>query len=165
MSSRYGLIGFLVAVMALLESATTAATNYIVGDGFGWAVPLNNSINFYDDWVKNKTFQIGDSVIFNWTGTHTATEVRKEYYGNCTKSGTDFITPGLIINFKTNATRYFLCSIGTHCEQGQKVKFVIGDGGISDTTPEPGSASSLVAGALSLLLSTLVFQFLALYSA
>ncbi|KAI9161677.1 hypothetical protein LWI28_019640 [Acer negundo] len=157
MSSRYGFLGCLVAVMALLESATEA-TQYTVGDGFGWAVPPNNSSNFYDDWASNKTFQIGDSVLFNWTGTHTATRVPKEYYDNCTKSGLDFTTPWLLFTFSENGTQYYLCSISTHGEQGQKVKFVIGDG-IFDT----GSASSLVAGALSLILSTLVFQFLALY--
>ncbi|KAK3210951.1 hypothetical protein Dsin_015657 [Dipteronia sinensis] len=156
MSSRYGLIGCLIVVLALLESAT-AATQYTVGDGFGWAVPPNNSTNFYDDWVSNKTFQIGDSIIFNWTGEHTATEVPKEYYDNCTKLGIILTTPGVMVTFNENGTHYYLCSISTHCEQGQKVKIVIGDG-ISDT----GSASSLVAGALSLLLSTLVFQFLAL---
>ncbi|KAK3210952.1 hypothetical protein Dsin_015658 [Dipteronia sinensis] len=138
--------------MALLEGAT-AATQYTVGDGFDWAVPPNNSSNFYDDWIKNKTFQIGDSV-----RTHTAPEVTKESYDKCTKSGTVLTTPGVKVQFNENRTHYYLCIIGTHCELGQKVKFLVGDGISSHT----GSASSLVAGALSLLLSTLVFRFLAL---
>ncbi|KAK4853415.1 hypothetical protein QYF36_008820 [Acer negundo] len=88
--------------MALLESAT-AATEYTVGDSYGWDVPPIS----------------------------------------------------MMIGSKTRHFRLEIL-ISTHYEQGQKVKIVIGDG-ISDT----GSASSLVAGAL----STLVFQFLALYCA
>ncbi|KAL5769022.1 hypothetical protein ACOSP7_015580 [Xanthoceras sorbifolium] len=152
MASRIGLFGCFVAVMSLLQVAT-AATQYTVGDSYGWAVPPNNSSDFYDDWVSNKTFQIGDSVLFNWTGSHTATEVAKEDYDNCTKLGIILATPGVSVQFNENGTRYFVCSISTHCEQGQKVKFVIGDG-ISDT----GSAPSLVVGALSLLLSISVFM-------
>jgi hypothetical protein len=66
--------------------------------------------------------------VFNWTtGTHTATEVStKEEYDNCTKMGMILAFAGVKVTFNENGTHYFLCSEGTHCEQGQKMIIKIG---------------------------------------
>ena len=56
-----GFVGLLVVAFALVQGAN-AATRYTVGDAAGWALPPNNSLNFYEDWAANKTFQIGDSL-------------------------------------------------------------------------------------------------------
>jgi hypothetical protein len=95
--------------------------------------------------------------VFNWTtGTHTATEVStKEDYDNCTKMGIILKDAGVKVTFKNNATHYFLCSEGTHCEQGQKMIIKIGDG-----IPPSFAAPSLTAAAA---LSALFFSTLAIF--
>lgn len=66
MSSRVSMVGlfFIVSALALAISlhGANAATTYTVGDSLGWTIPPNNSVEFYEDWANNKTFQIGDSV-------------------------------------------------------------------------------------------------------
>ncbi|BBN69087.1 blue-copper-binding protein [Prunus dulcis] len=62
-----------------------AADNYTVGDDLGWTIPPAGSIA-YKTWANKKSFQIGDTIVFNWTGSHTVAEVSEANYGNCTKS-------------------------------------------------------------------------------
>ncbi|KAJ4839227.1 hypothetical protein Tsubulata_007758 [Turnera subulata] len=142
----------IVAVLALLEGAN-AATTYTVGDSLGWRVPPSNSTGFYDEWASNKAFQIGDSVVFNWTGTrtHTATLVSKEEYDNCTKTTGLIFSTRVTFTYDENGTFYYVCNVGTHCEQGQKVTIKIGNGIASAATP-----SSLASGALVAFLSAIV---------
>ncbi|GAV82493.1 Cu_bind_like domain-containing protein [Cephalotus follicularis] len=153
MANYVGFIGCMMVVFALVRGAN--AITYTVGDSYGWAVPPNGSIDFYANWASNKTFNIGDEVVFNWNGTHTATQVPKPYYDNCTKSGLVLASSGLGVTFNANDTLYFLCSVDTHCELGQKVTLVVGDG-ISDTNNDTGAASSLTVGVLCAFLSAMV---------
>ena len=54
------LIGCSIVVMAFVIGATHAATEYKVGDSFGWSVPTNES--FYSDWAATKKFFVGDKL-------------------------------------------------------------------------------------------------------
>ncbi|CAK7345454.1 unnamed protein product [Dovyalis caffra] len=160
MGSRlcFNIVGFLmVASVGLLLQGANAANTYIVGDELGWVVPPNSS--YYEEWANSKTFQKGDSLVFNWTtGTHTATQVStKEEYDNCTKMGIILVDPGVKVTFNENGTHYFLCSEGTHCQQGQKMIIKIGDG----IAPSFAAPSLTVAAAISaVLISTIVTFFL-----
>ncbi|KAG6739996.1 hypothetical protein POTOM_057629 [Populus tomentosa] len=148
-------IGFLIVASVGLLHGAYAANTYTVGGDLGWIVPPNSSC--YEEWTSQSTFQIGDSFVFNWTtGTHTATEVStKEEYDNCTKMGKILKDAGVKVTLKDNATHYFLCSEGTHCEQGQKMIIKIGDG-----IPPSFAAPSLTAAAA---LSALFFSTLAIF--
>ncbi|XP_065850468.1 cucumber peeling cupredoxin-like [Euphorbia lathyris] len=134
------LIRFMILTITLtltLLEVGNGATTFTVGDSLGWSLPPNNSIDFYQNWSANHTFQIGDSLLFNWTGTHTATEVaNKEEYENCTKMGIILASSGISTLLSQNGTRYFVCSVGTHCEQGMKVAVKVGNG-----IPPPLSAA------------------------
>ncbi|KAJ6673226.1 hypothetical protein OIU85_012244 [Salix viminalis] len=150
-------VGFLIVASVGLLHGACAATTYMVGDDLGWTVPPNSS--YYEEWTSQRTFQIGDTFVFNWTaGTHSATEVStREEYDNCTKMGMILMFAGVQITFDANGTHYFLCSEGTHCEQGQKMVIKIGDG----IAPSFAAPSLAAAAALSaLLLSTLAIFFL-----
>ncbi|KAG5226094.1 umecyanin [Salix suchowensis] len=150
-------VGFLIVASVGLLHGACAATTYTVGDDLGWTVQPNSS--YYENWASQKTFQIGDSFVFNWTtGTHTATEVStREEYDNCTKMGIILVDAGVTVTFNANGTHYFLCSEGTHCEQGQKMVIKIGDG----IAPSFAAPSLAAAAALSaLFFSTVAIFFL-----
>ena len=70
------------------------------------------------------SFSFQPSPVFNWTGTHDVAEVAKENYDNCTDTAIGSIQTTSPANFTltTNATRYFICTISSHCEVGQKVR-------------------------------------------
>ncbi|KAB1199392.1 Umecyanin [Morella rubra] len=85
MASRMGLIGCFVIVVALLNQVTIASVEYEVGDSFGWAAPPSTS--YYSTWASTKTFYLGDSFFFKWTGNQSVVPVPKPYYDNCTKEG------------------------------------------------------------------------------
>ncbi|EEF35203.1 stellacyanin [Ricinus communis] len=157
-SRMMGLVGFLVVAVGLLQGAN-AATKYTVGDSLGWTVPPSNSVGFYEDWANNRTFQIGDSLVFNWTGTHTATEVAsEEEYNNCTKTGIVITTSGVNVLLSANGTRYFVCSVATNCEQGMKVAIRVGNGVPPPPLP-PSAAPSLTIGSLTAVLSSILILF------
>ncbi|KAJ9140997.1 hypothetical protein P3X46_031583 [Hevea brasiliensis] len=160
MSSRISLVGlfFIVSAVAISLQGANAATTYTVGDSLGWTIPPNNSVGYYEDWATNKTFQIGDSVVFNWNGTHTATEVfSEEEYENCTKTGLVIVTSGVSVLLNANGTRYFVCSVGTHCEQGMKVAIKVGNG--IPPPPPPSAAPSLPVGSLAAVVSSIFMLF------
>ncbi|OMO57792.1 Plastocyanin-like protein [Corchorus olitorius] len=163
-----------VAVLgvAAMFQGTSAAT-YTVGDATGWRIPSN--VNFYDDWTDNKIFHVGDVLVFNFaTGAHDVVEVGTENaFDTCAGANpVRTITTGpASITLNRTGDYYFICTIGTHCTAGQKVKIDVEMGTsppsttpgtsptpgaspttpsgtnttTSTTTPAPSSASSLVA--------------------
>ncbi|KAJ6673224.1 hypothetical protein OIU85_012242 [Salix viminalis] len=152
-------VGFLIVASVGLLHGACAASTYTVGDDLGWTVPTNSS--YYEEWASQKTFQIGDSILFNsTTGNHTANKVgTREEYDNCTKMGVIVkVGPAVLKNtFDRNGTLYYLCSEGTHCEQGQKMIVKVGDG----IAPSFAAPSLAAAAALSaLLFSTVAIFFL-----
>ncbi|KAB1199393.1 Umecyanin [Morella rubra] len=161
MASRMGLIWCLVIVVALLKCATAqtqiASVEYEVGDSLGWAVPPNTS--YYSTWASTKTFYLGDSFLFNWTGNQNVVPVPKPYYDNCTKGYmTMYVSSGVIFTPPSTGTFYYICNIGDNCERGQKVAITILPAVGSPTS----SASSLRADAFFAVLSTAVIPFLTL---
>ncbi|KAJ7978944.1 Blue copper protein [Quillaja saponaria] len=169
MASGLGMIGCLIVAVALVMGPTQiSATEYNVGDSLGWTVPPH--ANYYSDWASTNRFFVGDKLIFNWTGTHTVGDLSKADYESCTTeigkvSGPVFTSNSNELVFTVTLTRpgsrYFLCTVATHCANGQK--FSINVESINSDTPAPAegpdsSASSLSFGVLSALLgSSLVF--------
>ncbi|KAJ9140996.1 hypothetical protein P3X46_031582 [Hevea brasiliensis] len=152
MSSRISLVGlfFIVSAVAISLQGANAATTYTVGDSLGWTIPPSNSVGYYEDWA-----------MFNWNGTHTATEVfSEEKYENCTKTGLEILTSGVSVLLNANGTRYFVCSVGTHCEQGMKVAIKVGNGIPPPPPPPPPSAApTLPVGSLAAVISSIFILF------
>ncbi|KAF5749623.1 putative Blue copper protein precursor [Tripterygium wilfordii] len=152
------MIGCLILVAAMVHGATAATYD------LDWKIPPNNSSDYYEDWVSNRTFQIGDSVVFNWNGTDTAADVPEFYYDNCTDFGTILVNSGVMVTFKVNGTFYYISTIDTHCEQGQKIRFVVGDGEFD--VNETGAAAPpplAFLGGFSLIISSLAVLFFTNY--
>ncbi|KAL5538985.1 hypothetical protein UlMin_045521 [Ulmus minor] len=145
-----GLIGWLI-VVCLAE--VVASVTYEVGDSTGWTIP--SSTDFYSEWAESKTFHVGDELSFNWSGSHDVAEVSEREYENCTKTSNVFGSP-LTINLTSTGNHYFICTVDTHCERGQKLAV---DVSYSNYFP-PGSssspASSTATGALLVVISTIV---------
>ncbi|KAI6673479.1 hypothetical protein NL676_001385 [Syzygium grande] len=147
MASR---VGGLVGLVLLVAAVGANASTYNVGDELMWKVPPLGDIA-YKTWAAEKSFNFGDTVVFNWTGNHDVAEVSKTDYDNCTSTspiGTVQTVSPYNVVLNTSSSRYFICTIGNHCSLGQKVTLSI------------GSASSLAGHALSFALSALAFAFL-----
>ncbi|PRQ46336.1 putative Blue (type 1) copper binding protein [Rosa chinensis] len=154
-ASMIACLSLMVVMVGLMKGATAA--EYVVGDSLGWTLPPNTS--FYSDWAASKTFQLGDVVSFNWTGNHTMAEATKEEYDNCSDPGIWSTTP-VNVNLISAGSRYFICTVGDHCEQGQKVTITVGSSSPTSAPPPPSGAHTTVASLLlGLISSTLVISF------
>ncbi|KAE9604470.1 hypothetical protein Lal_00031958 [Lupinus albus] len=115
------MIGFCIFAMGFMIIATEA-TEYTVGDSFGWDTPTNES--FYRDWATNKTFYVGDILIFNISATTMLSEVSKADFDNCTQVLSGVGGGGIIVSsltLDTSGPRYFICPIDNDCVRGQKL--------------------------------------------
>ncbi|KAJ7540656.1 hypothetical protein O6H91_10G024800 [Diphasiastrum complanatum] len=94
-----------------------AASTYIVGDIAGWGLG-----NDYSAWAKKYPFAVGDSIVFNYSPTHTVLQVSQADYQACNinsplksyKSGKDTVT-------LTDPSSYFVCGTPGHCQSGMKL--------------------------------------------
>ncbi|KAL5538984.1 hypothetical protein UlMin_045520 [Ulmus minor] len=149
-----GLIGWLIVVVCLAEGV--AAVTYEVGDSTGWTIPSSNS--FYSDWARNKTFHVGDQLSFNWSGSHNVANVSETEYENCAKPISVSASP-VAIKLPSTSTgkQYFICTVDTHCERGQKLAVNVSNSNSSTSgSASPSSASSMATGALFAVISTIV---------
>ncbi|KAK4352369.1 hypothetical protein RND71_027887 [Anisodus tanguticus] len=120
------------------------ATVHTVGDSAGWALSVN-----YGTWAKGKTFNVGDSLVFNYPSGHTVDEVSSSDYESCTtgNSITSDSSGATTIPLKTAGTHYFICGVMGHCSGGMKLPVTVaaagggGSGGGSTTTPSSGTGS------------------------
>ncbi|XP_061964115.1 umecyanin-like [Populus nigra] len=154
MAIRIDRIVFLIIAVALLEGATSE-TKYKVGDDYGWRIPDNAS--YYENWVRGKKFEVGDSLEFNWTATHNVFEVTtKTEYDACDKTnGIRKDTSPATFDLTENGTYYYICTIGSHCNLGQKVTIVVGNGN-SSSLPNNHAALSAVLSTITIVAASLV---------
>ncbi|KAH7546362.1 hypothetical protein FEM48_Zijuj01G0192600 [Ziziphus jujuba var. spinosa] len=165
MAKQMGLMGLgcFIFMMVALQINGASATTYVVGDSLGWTVPPNTS--FYTEWSSSKTFDIGDEVLFNWTGNHNVAEVSSlAEYENCANPGI-VIGSAVTVNPLENGSRFFICTVDDHCEAGQKVIITVGSPTNTSSTaspaPSPSSASSLSFGVIFTVLTSVVAYFFA----
>ncbi|KAI3495955.1 hypothetical protein L1887_38303 [Cichorium endivia] len=128
----------MVMVVAAFQLQTTVAqTRHVVGDALGWTIPPAGA---YTTWAANKTFTVGDSLIFNFTtGAHDVAEVTQAAYGPCTVANpiTTIMTGPATVMLTAPGNHYYICTFGTHCQIGQKLTI-----NVAAATSTPPSASS-----------------------
>ncbi|PON91639.1 Phytocyanin domain containing protein [Trema orientale] len=109
----------------------SSATVYTVGDTSGWAMGVD-----YSTWGSDKTFVVGDSLVFNYASSHTVDEVSSSDYSSCTVGNaiTSDNTGATTITLKTPGTHYFICGVAGHCSIGMKLSVTVKSGG-SSTAP------------------------------
>ncbi|CBI28218.3 umecyanin [Vitis vinifera] len=150
MAARVEIIGCLIVVAVLLQGAAAADTHH-VGGNISWSIPTEGE-SAYTTWASGEDFKLGDTIVFNWTGTHTVARVSKDVYDNCTTANVldNDIQATSPVNYTLNSTepQYFICTIGRHCSLGQKVTISI------------SSATSLTVGAVTTMLLVMAISFL-----
>ncbi|KAF8024911.1 hypothetical protein BT93_F1915 [Corymbia citriodora subsp. variegata] len=98
--------GCLVVAMLACLGGTAAATEYFV------------------EWAAGKNFKGGDTLKFVWNGTHNVANVSKEEYDSCTKVSSVFQGGdpfAFTLPADANGLYYFICTVDSHCENGQKL--------------------------------------------
>ncbi|PIN22602.1 hypothetical protein CDL12_04683 [Handroanthus impetiginosus] len=97
---------------------TCSATLYLVGDSGGWDISTD-----LDSWAKDKTFSVGDTILFQYSRYHSVSEVTKENYNGCnTTNVLDSNSSGnTSFVMKRPGDRYFVCGNRLHCLGGMKL--------------------------------------------
>ncbi|KAK7294086.1 hypothetical protein RJT34_16969 [Clitoria ternatea] len=144
-------IGGVVAILMLLQYAE-AQTLHLVGSDIGWRVPPDNST--YLEWASDNNFAIGDILMFNFTNGHNVIEVSEGSYNSCSSSnpiGRTFNIGPVNITLDRNGQHYYICGIGQHCSNGQRLAIDVSGSPSSATpptstaTPPPLSSSALTS--------------------
>ncbi|XP_021760777.1 umecyanin-like [Chenopodium quinoa] len=139
----------LALVMIAGISELCSAATHTVGGRTGWTIPSSPSI--YTTWANGETFAVGDVLVFNFvTGAHTVAEVNKANYDGCSTSrtlGAVHSTGPANITLTTAGTHYFLCTIPTHCTNGQKLAVTVtGPTGSPASSPAPAGGAAAPSG-------------------
>ncbi|TQE02291.1 hypothetical protein C1H46_012060 [Malus baccata] len=93
-------------------------------------------------------------LLFNWTETwdHNVREIAtNEEYDSCSSDPGIVLGPGVRTVLNSTTSRFFICTVGDHREQGQKVSITVGSPTTSSllAPPPPSShASSLTTTTL-----------------
>ncbi|KAJ3680565.1 hypothetical protein LUZ60_016843 [Juncus effusus] len=130
------LIIFVIVITYLLRNSE-AATVYNVGDSTGWDISAD-----FPSWVHNKTFYVGDTLVFQYSKYHTLNEVDKPSYDNCSTDNTLLTgnTGNTSVPLTSPGNRYFVCGVLTHCLGGMKLAVNIKGNGSSSPIGAPASA-------------------------
>ncbi|KAM7253395.1 hypothetical protein ACFE04_026013 [Oxalis oulophora] len=125
-------IACMTLVLCMVLPPSLAAV-YTVGDSSGWTLGVN-----YDTWASDKTFKVGDTLVFNYgSGSHTVEEVSGTDYSSCTTGNSlaSDSTGKTSVDLKTAGTHYFTCGVMGHCGTGMKLAVTVAAAGTTTTTP------------------------------
>ncbi|KAG6792409.1 hypothetical protein D5086_001746 [Populus alba] len=137
--------------MMVLFQRSVAQTVHVVGDSIGWTVPQAGGAQAYITWASGKNFMVGDTLTFNFTtNNHDVLRVQKESFDACTSSYSigDVISTGPVnITLDSTGEHYYICTIGGHCQSGQKLAITVssrttGASPPSTTPPPPPSPTA-----------------------
>ncbi|XP_049413424.1 cucumber peeling cupredoxin-like [Solanum stenotomum] len=133
----------LMTILAVLPG-NIVAVDHIVGDTTGWTIPSGGPTT-YANWASGRTFRVGDTLVFNFaTGAHNVAKVTKSAYDSCSSSGpVSPITVGPAnITLNSTGTEYFICTVGQHCNAGQKLAINVTTSSTTTPSPAPSPATS-----------------------
>ncbi|XP_020223267.1 stellacyanin [Cajanus cajan] len=122
MAVKMHLSFFIFATIGSMQLVSVSSTTHIVGDNLGWNVP--NSPTFYKEWAQNRTFVVGDVLLFQYNpGLNTVILVEKSDYDSCTtkKILHTYFRGNSSVTLDRVGDYYFFSSVGMHCEFGQKL--------------------------------------------
>ncbi|XP_057773411.1 blue copper protein [Salvia miltiorrhiza] len=130
---RDGLMVVMIAMIIVGIGGVSAAV-YTVGDSSGWSVGAD-----YSTWATDKTFKVGDTLVFNYASGHTLDEVSANDYKTCTTGNaiTSDSSGATSITLKTAGPRYYICGVPGHCGGGMKLAVTV-----AAASPTEGSKAS-----------------------
>ncbi|KAJ8570579.1 hypothetical protein K7X08_037551 [Anisodus acutangulus] len=122
------MVGFLPAI--------TMATEYWVGGDKGWSLDVDNQ-----DWAKDKTFKVGDTLVFKYTkGHHNVFKVNQTAFKDCiAPPSSEGLTSGHdVITLASPGKKWYICGVPTHCsDHNQKLVITVEAGALAPATPIP----------------------------
>ncbi|XP_008798824.2 blue copper protein-like [Phoenix dactylifera] len=128
------------ALLVLLIAAVPAyASEYTVGDSQGWTSGVD-----YSTWVSDKTFKVGDTLLFQYGFLHSVDEVSESDYKACSTSNSmqSFSDQNTKIALSKPGTRYFICGTSGHCSGGMKLAVAVSGSSTSPSTPSSPEGST-----------------------
>ncbi|XP_038890593.1 blue copper protein-like [Benincasa hispida] len=115
--------------------------NYTVGDKLGWLIPPAGPLDlFYASWAYNKTFLVGDTLVFNFlNGSDDVAVVTKQVFNSCNITSTLAVFNSTPANIALNATgeHYYTSTYDKHCILGQKFAINVTGHATSGSVPSP----------------------------
>ncbi|CAL9150998.1 cucumber peeling cupredoxin-like [Musa acuminata AAA Group] len=130
MAEAHRTLLLLVAAMSCLVTVSQAHQKiHIVGGSYGWKIPPNKT--FYEEWANKQSFFVGDKLVFLYTtGLQNVIEASEEeefvYCKQTNVEDVQFVGP-TILELTKAGVHYFYCSVGLHCEGGQKLRINVTD--------------------------------------
>ncbi|KAF5190139.1 Early nodulin-like protein [Thalictrum thalictroides] len=120
----------------LLILPAVYAVDYTVGDTNGWTQGID-----YTTWTAGKTFNTGDTLVFNYGGSHTVDVVNKGDYDSCNTGNTleSHSDGSTKITLSKAGPMYFTCSAFGHCSGGMKLAVTVS---AASTTPSNGTPTT-----------------------
>ncbi|WCJ34360.1 Blue copper protein [Euphorbia peplus] len=106
------------ALLVCMVVSPCLATVYMVGDSSGWSIGVD-----YSTWATDKTFNVGDTLVFNYGGEYTVDEVSASDYSTCIigEPISSDSSGSTSIPLKTPGTHYFTCAANGYCGYGMKL--------------------------------------------
>ncbi|XP_027113397.1 mavicyanin [Coffea arabica] len=107
------------ALFLLLSTPAVYAVQHVVGGpGGSWS-----TAGGYSTWAAGETFNVGDTLLFNYDTSHGVIEVSKDDYDNCnTGNALQSYTGGKSsVTLSKPGSMYFICPILGHCGQGMQL--------------------------------------------
>ncbi|EYU20166.1 hypothetical protein MIMGU_mgv1a022640mg [Erythranthe guttata] len=114
---------FSTVILSFYYASVCSATVYTVGDNSGW--DISTDVN---SWAKDKSFSVGDTLLFQYSQYHTVNEVKRDNYEGCN-------TTNNVIRSSSNGNasfaltgpgeRYFVCGNRLHCLGGMKLHVTV----------------------------------------
>ncbi|KAL6541695.1 hypothetical protein OROGR_011181 [Orobanche gracilis] len=105
-------------IWLLYYTSKCSSTVYIVGENGGWDISTD-----IDSWKKDKTFSVGDTLLFQYSQYHSVSEVTKKSYDVC--NTTEVLQTNRSGNTSVALTgpgdMYFVCGKRLHCLGGMKL--------------------------------------------
>ncbi|EXC31334.1 Blue copper protein [Morus notabilis] len=131
---------FFVLVLVVWMTKQAQSAQHVVGGSQGWDASTD-----FNSWVSDKTFKVGDHLVFKYSALHSVAELANENaYKNCEiSSALDSKSSGNdVVKLNKPGTRYFACGTSGHCQGGMKVKITTVSGSAPSTPASPSSSSS-----------------------
>ncbi|KAL6134500.1 hypothetical protein ACLB2K_066731 [Fragaria x ananassa] len=113
---------FLMMLFLALVVVNSSATEFQVGDDFGWQQPGSNNSAVYSDWATKNRFHVGDSLSFKYKND-SVLEVDKWGYYHCDTRNPiiAFDNGKSIMKLDRSGPFYFISGVPDHCKNGQRL--------------------------------------------
>nr|KYP54051.1 Blue copper protein [Cajanus cajan] len=136
-------LGGVVAILMLLHYAEAQRVHQ-VGDSQGWRVPQDTTT--YQNWASNQNFTVGDILAFDFqTGRHNVIEVSRDSYSSCNSNnpiGSTWNTGPSNITLNRGGEHYYICGVGQHCANGQRLAINVSGSALPPSTAIPPSSTT-----------------------